>query len=1153
MSNNHQIEAHIYFGKILRGWDAYEGYKYFHPDTKLTEEEYYSFVENLRYKPGRIVPATGGAQIAEVFNAAKENDDGELPGEHSHAEGIDTFARGRGSHAEGVRTKTTAMGAHAEGEGSMASGNDAHAEGRGTKASGETSHAEGLDNEASGYSAHAEGKNTRASYDCDHAEGYGTRASGGYTHAEGKNTQAAGTCSHSEGNGTVASGANSHAEGTDSQARALNSHAEGEGSIVESSAKSGHAGGKSSIVESEAGFAHGVNAVSKNRGEAVFGKNNDPDTTGKSMFQVGIGSNKNNPKTGFQIDSDGTIWVINTNTGSRISLQSWLNDIQLKKIVVDQLPEAGAPSTVYLLRVTAPDESRHNFFEEYIYIDGAWEMLGTSDSDESIIERILSNPAFKVESQQIADNAIQARHLSGGCVTSDSIQDGAIHNEKIAPKTITHDKIADGAITRDLLAPEVEKELDDLHSDVSASKEQAAQAERTAMDAMVFGSNTAKDVAQLQTALDNEVQTRTTEATAMRADYAIRVMDLDKKTAANHEATVHITQQDLTETQQERAFENLGIKTVFVDSATEIGVALSEERANEIGSALRVVLDYPGVGRLVFSIGLPSAEDYEFYTCASPGYLYNARLNKKSRILRILTLSYLDSTAVKFHSQKLTEGQQEQAFENLGIKTVFVDYETEIGVVLSEERIAEIISATQIVIETPEMGKLVLPRTNLDSTYCYFQLLYAADRVYRITVTRAQRTLSTHTHQLSDAYSVKFAWAQNLSDNNKKIARANIGAQEELSVESKPNGNISILGLGDAPVDLVPADRLAPYVLKLIASADAPGGYTLEGTTEKLEATARSIASNPHARVYLDCSIVTGIPTPIPMSIIMSDAEGGVVYLEADPYVYDGMIQYAGTSELDISVIVSIGPELLQVIIRKSVSEEIKKRLFIDMWNDACEDDGTYNSDTGYFELNGIIDIPYDEAIRIYNAWSWGYSGKSFINVSSDDIHTRTLIPIRARKGSDSVDLKGICSNNISIECINIQMPNVCEISSIYFSFFNCIKLRAIKGLLTLSANVSLTGAFMQCYELETVYINRLRGDINLIDSSKISLESLSYMVNNASNTSAITITVHANVYAKLAGDTTNDAAAALTEEELAQWMALVETATEKNITFATA
>ena len=53
--------------------------------------------------------------------------------------------------------------------------------------------------------------------------------------------------------------------------------------------------------------------------------------------------------------------------------------------------------------------------------------------------------------------------------------------------------------------------------------------------------------------------------------------------------------------------------------------------------------------------------------------------------------------------------------------------------------------------------------------------------------------------------------------------------------------------------------------------------------------------------------------------------------------------------------------------------------------------------------------------------------------------------------------------------------------------------------------------------------------------------------------TDAYTITVHADVYAKLTGDTTNEAAAALTAEELAQWQALLTKAAGKHIAFASA
>lgn len=71
--------------------------------------------------------------------------------------------------------------------------------------------------------------------------------------------------------------------------------------------------------------------------------------------------------------------------------------------------------------------------------------------------------------------------------------------------------------------------------------------------------------------------------------------------------------------------------------------------------------------------------------------------------------------------------------------------------------------------------------------------------------------------------------------------------------------------------------------------------------------------------------------------------------------------------------------------------------------------------------------------------------------------------------------------------------------------------------------------------------------------SPLLTLDTMQYLVNNAKNTTPITVTVHPDVYAKLTGDTTNAAASALTADELAQWQALVTTANNKHISFATA
>ena len=71
-----------------------------------------------------------------------------------------------------------------------------------------------LDNVASGDNSHAEGSNTTASGQCAHAEGSSTTASGAFAHAEGYNTVAVGDYSHAEGYGTIANNTSEHAEGS---------------------------------------------------------------------------------------------------------------------------------------------------------------------------------------------------------------------------------------------------------------------------------------------------------------------------------------------------------------------------------------------------------------------------------------------------------------------------------------------------------------------------------------------------------------------------------------------------------------------------------------------------------------------------------------------------------------------------------------------------------------------------------------------------------------------------------------------------------------------------------------------------------------------------------------------------------------------------
>lgn len=116
-------------------------------------------------------------------------------------------------------------------------------------------------------------------------------------------------------------------------------------------------------------------------------------------------------------------------------------------------------------------------------------------------------------------------------------------------------------------------------------------------------------------------------------------------------------------------------------------------------------------------------------------------------------------------------------------------------------------------------------------------------------------------------------------------------------------------------------------------------------------------------------------------------------------------------------------------------------------------------------------------------------------------------------------------------------------------------ELQAIIGDVTIDTNnenpISFSAAYPGFPKLEYFHIT-IKKSFDVRTSPLLTFSTMQYLITKAANTSSITVTVHPDVYAKLTGDTTNAAAAALTSDELAQWTALVTTANSKNISFAT-
>ena len=219
-------------------------------------------------------------------------------------------------------------------------------------------------------------------------------------------------------------------------------------------------------------------------------------------------------------------------------------------------------------------------------------------------------------------------------------------------------------------------------------------------------------------------------------------------------------------------------------------------------------------------------------------------------------------------------------------------------------------------------------------------------------------------------------------------------------------------------------------------------------------------------------------------------------------------------------------------------------RLFIAQWNAACGKYGQYNPDTDYFELNGLTDITYEEAILIYSKWS----NSNLIREQYLGAKIRTNIPQPLR---DVVNAENAFYGS-SIEVVNLTYtsPGWVRCSLQNGIFRRCQHLKRIITPLENPGQGSID--FENCRSLEEVRIkNSQPKDLYLSACSKLSFDSVDYIIRNGTS-KGFTVHVHKDVYAKLTGDTTNAAAAALTEEELAQWQQLLVDAAEKQITFAT-
>ncbi len=246
------------------------------------------------------------------------------------------------------------------------------------------------------------------------------------------------------------------------------------------------------------------------------------------------------------------------------------------------------------------------------------------------------------------------------------------------------------------------------------------------------------------------------------------------------------------------------------------------------------------------------------------------------------------------------------------------------------------------------------------------------------------------------------------------------------------------------------------------------------------------------------------------------------------------------------------------------LTDKAKMRLFIDQWNAAWKVSGTVYGkydpenapDAEHPFMGNEIWMTYEEAILVME-YSSGFSVCQIISLIN--IPIKTLLPIPLDYYNTYVDIMSM--NELrAIRFIDASAKGYVKVISQQPWFIsNCSNLTKIEGTFNISnMDASSCARFLRgSVNIKEFRASGLNKHLDLKTNSKLSLATMQYLVDNASTAitaeSPVVVTVHADVFAKLTGDTTNEAAAALTDDEKTAWAAVLEAACAKNISFATA
>ena len=169
-----------------------------------------------------------------------------------------------------------------------------------------------------------------------------------------------------------------------------------------------------------------------------------------------------------------------------------------------------------------------------------------------------------------------------------------------------------------------------------------------------------------------------------------------------------------------------------------------------------------------------------------------------------------------------------------------------------------------------------------------------------------------------------------------------------------------------------------------------------------------------------------------------------------------------------------------------------------------------FNEETGYFECNDLVDITLNDAINIIQ---YGQA-ESFDKFPSEPKKVRVVFCAnlssrwanRGRLGTGRYTERVYCQGILSVSrCFLVILDG--------YDWVQCFKLRNVLYLNLYENNKTFT--FTRLPALVTFLGIKMRGNFSFKDSPLLSNESILFLINHEAATSAITITLHADAYAR--------------------------------------